>query len=98
MPTKKQRTKKRPPVIAEGECCCAECGSLRVEYAVWYDPNTGTARDVFGSWNAGDNTFCVDCDINGRDCNAPLVDKGADPKAFKIARAKWAKHEGVSPS
>lgn len=69
--------------------CCAECGSIQVEYAVWHDPNTGVTGDVFGSWNAGDNTFCVCCDIEGRDCNAPLVDKGADPQLFRKARAKY---------
>lgn len=84
---KKQKAK---PVIEAGDCCCEVCGSLNVQYAVWYSPNTGETHDVFGSWNAGDNTFCADCDIEGRDnCNPPLVDKGASPQEFKRARAKY---------
>lgn len=65
--------------------CCAVCGSPNVSYAIWHHPNNeDTDGDVFGSWNAGDNTFCDDCDDN-----SDLVDKGAEPKAFEAARAKW---------
>jgi hypothetical protein len=70
-------------------CCCAVCGSLRVQYAAWYSPNEGTCSgELFGSWNAGDNTFCADCDMEGRDPNPPLVDKDCDPKDFKAARKR----------
>lgn len=64
--------------------CCAVCGSSDVSYAVWHRPNTNEIGDIFGSWNAGDNTFCDDCD----DCTN-LVDKGAEPELFAKARAKY---------
>ena len=69
------------------------CGSLRVDYAVWYSPNTGEVGDLFGSWNAGDNTFCVDCDIEGRDANPDLLDHSIDPALFKKLRAKRIKRD-----
>lgn len=75
--------------MADNDICCAVCGSLRVQYAVWHSPNTGEVGELFGSWNAGDNTFCADCDEEGRACNAPLVDKSvsrADAKEFRLAR------------
>jgi hypothetical protein len=77
------------------QVCCAVCGSLDVQYAVWHSPNTGEVFDLFGSWNAGDNTFCATCDIEGRDPNPPLVDKGAEPKEWKAARKKAARREAV---
>lgn len=73
------------------ECCCAICGSVNVEYAVWHNPNTGAVGELFGSWNAGDNTFCADCDMEGRDPNPPLLDVGLDPKEFAKLRKLRAK-------
>jgi hypothetical protein len=75
------------------QVCCAECGSLDVQYAVWYAPNEGIPHDHFGSWNAGDNTFCATCDIEGRDPNPNLIDASAEPKEFKAARAKCVRRE-----
>lgn len=46
---------------------CLSCGSTRVQYAVWYAPNTDEVLDTFGSGNQGDDTYCADCDENGRD-------------------------------
>ena len=68
------------------DCCCAVCGSTNIEYAVWHNPNTGTIGELFGSWNAGDNTFCADCDMEGRDPNPPLLDQSLDPKEFAKLR------------
>jgi hypothetical protein len=79
----------------ETQICCAACGSLNVQYAVWYSPNTGAAHDLFGSWNAGDNTFCEDCDMEGRDPNPCLVDSDAEPEAFNRARRKLARKKGA---
>lgn len=77
---------KKPPTV-----CCATCGSIHVEYAVWYSPNTGETGEIFGSWNAGDNTFCADCDMEDRNPNSDLLDEGEDPVLFKKLRAKRAK-------
>ncbi len=76
---------------AQHQICCAVCGSLNVQYAVWYRPLTSEVMDEFGSWNAGDNTFCEDCDTEGRDPNADLIYEGTEPVAFKKARAKRAR-------
>lgn len=77
--------------------CCAVCGSIRVQYAVWYSPNTHETDDVFGSWNAGDNTFCADCDEEGRDCNADLLDENVDPEQFnKLRKAYLAKKKSLA--
>ena len=78
-----------PPIPDDApEVICTECGSHEVQYAIWFDPNTQRTYDLFGSWNAGDNTFCVECDINGRDPNPPLVDKNADDARYRVAYAK----------
>ena len=73
------------------ECCCAVCGSATVEYAVWHNPNTGSVGELFGSWNNGDNTFCADCNMEGRDPNPPLLDQSLDPKEFAKLRKRRAK-------
>lgn len=70
-------------------CCCGVCGSPNVEYAIWFNPNTLERGEPFGSWNAGDNTFCADCDVEGRNPNPPLIDAGAEPKEYGRARSKW---------
>ncbi len=57
---------------------CTVCKGTNVEYAVWQNPNTGEVGDTFGSWNAGDNTFCRDCDAEGRDPNPDLIDEDVD--------------------
>jgi hypothetical protein len=69
-------------VIKTATVCCAKCGGLNVEYTVWFNPNTEEVGEAFGSWNAGDNTFCADCEEN-----TDLVDYGSDPDHFKLARA-----------
>lgn len=74
------------PAPAEPRCCCSVCGSLLVEYTVWYDPNTRETGEMFGSWNAGDNTFCADCSVEGRNPNPDLLDEKAEPDKFKAAR------------
>lgn len=66
--------------------CCARCGGLNVEYTVWYRPNTDEPGEMFGSWNAGDNTFCNDCELN-----TELLDGGAEPEEFLAARARHGK-------
>lgn len=71
----------------DDEDCCARCGSLDVDYAVWR--RTG---EVFGTFNQPDTVFCNDCE-GGEDGNNRLISKGADPEAFKRARAKWARAE-----
>jgi hypothetical protein len=70
--------------------CCAVCGSLDVQYAIWSNPNTGENGEMFGSWNAGDNTFCADCDMEGRDPNPDLIDGSLveDKSTFDVLRAK----------
>jgi len=73
------------------ECCCAVCGSTNIEYAVWHNPNTGVVGELFGSWNNGDNSFCADCDMEGRDPNPPLLDQSLDPKEFVKLRKLRAK-------
>lgn len=60
---------------------CAECGSPNVSYAIWYHPNTGATGDVFGSWCAGDNSFCDDCD----DCT-DLISRDSNPGNDTFAR------------
>jgi hypothetical protein len=74
-------------------CICAECGSLNVQYAVWMSANTGETHDVFGSWNAGDNTFCEDCDMEGRDPNPRLMHQSENPKEYKRLRVLRVKEE-----
>lgn len=74
--------------MSDEKVCCAACGSLNVQYAVWYSPRTGATHDVFGSWNAGDNTFCEDCDIAGRDPNPNLIDESCDPEQYAAARER----------
>lgn len=66
--------------------CCSKCGGMNVEYSTWYNPNTGETGDIFGSWNAGDNTYCCDCGEN-----TDLIDGSADPEEFLAARAKHGK-------
>ena len=77
------------------QVCCAACGSLQVEYAVWYSPNTGQSGEIFGSWNAGDNTFCADCDMEGRNPNPSLLDSSVEPVAFKRARRLQQRKKGA---
>lgn len=71
------------------ECCCSRCGGIDVSYAVWYHPNAAdTTGEIFGSWNAGDNTFCDDCDEP-----TDLVDKSAEPERFAKLRDKAVRRE-----
>src|SRR3990167_8535913 len=102
MSPKKKAAKKKaakpiaPPVVeatnTDGDqCCCTECGSLDVQYPVWFSPNNGSTHDLFGSWNNGDNQFCEDCDMEGRDPNPALMHKSENPKEFARLRAKRAK-------
>lgn len=68
--------------------CCTVCGGMNVQYAVWYRPNGGHQDfEMFCSWNAGDNTFCWDCEVNGRDPNPPLVCADADREEYLNARS-----------
>lgn len=72
-------------------CICCVCGSLNVQYAVWHSPNTGVTHDMFGSWNAGDSSFCEDCDVEGRDPNPSLMHESENPKEFARLRKLRAK-------
>lgn len=72
-------------------CICEVCGSSNVQYSVWYSPNTGQTHDMFGSWNNGDNSFCEDCDMEGRDPNPRLMHESENPAQFKKLRAIRAK-------
>lgn len=84
----------------EPRVCCAVCGSINVQHVAWISSNTGEIREDFGSWNAGDNTFCEDCDLEGRDPHPSLIDIDADGDAFNNARAKaqWTFPECVMHS
>lgn len=75
--------KQAPTAEKDPEFCCSKCGGTGVEYAAWIDANTGDVNDHFGSWNAGDNTFCRDCNENTN-----LIFKGSEPEEFAEARAK----------
>lgn len=79
--------------MSDTKTCCAVCGSLHVQYAVWHSPNTGEVHDLFGSWNAGDNTYCADCDNRGDNPNPPLIDEGCDPRDYKAAQKARARRE-----
>lgn len=66
---------------------CSVCGSHHVEYAVWFNAHTETVGDHFGSGNQGDDTFCCDCDLEGRDANPPLLYlDGSSPSQIKEYR------------
>lgn len=52
---------------------CAECGSKNVEATFWVNVNTNVVNDGFGSWNAGDNTYCPDCSHQGRSPHPDLI-------------------------
>jgi len=68
--------------------CCSRCGGLRVEYAIWHNPNSGENGEAFGSWNAGDNTYCADCDDN-----TDLVAAASEPQRFQRLRRKRIRQE-----
>jgi len=40
---------------------CAKCGSTDVHHALWVHLETGDVREPFGTWCAGDNSFCANC-------------------------------------
>lgn len=77
--------------------CCKVCGSINVQYAIWHNPNTGEVGECFGSWNAGDNTFCADCDAEDRNANPDLIHATDDAKLFAKLRAERLKFEDENP-
>ena len=82
----KTATKAEKAEPAKDECICCVCGSLNVQYSVWMSANTGVTHDMFGSWNNGDNSFCEDCDTEGRDPNPSLMHESENPKEFARLR------------
>lgn len=67
------------------EVCCRACGSLNVEYAVWFNPNTERVNDIFGTFNQDDSVFCFDCE------RTDLLSASDDPELFAKLRAKHKK-------
>ena len=51
---------------------CAVCGCRDVQHAMWVGVNEGTVHEDFGSWCAGDNSYCPECDVAGRDAHPQL--------------------------
>lgn len=62
--------------------CCSKCGGANVQHAAWIRSNTEEVVEDFGTWNAGDNTFCEDCGEN-----TDLVCKGVHFERFAALRA-----------
>lgn len=89
----KAAKKDSAPDLTPDPCICCVCGSLNVQYAVWYSPNSGETHDMFGSWNNGDSSFCEDCDMEGRDPNPCLIHESENAKEFKRLRKLRAKIE-----
>lgn len=78
---------------------CARCKGTNVQHAMWVNPNTDEVFDEFGSWCAGDNSWCEDCeahtDLVGTD-NAPALTEeqirvlrifAEDEEGFRLSNA-----------
>jgi len=87
---KKKKKKSKTTTAPDTDfCCCRVCGSHDVQYSIWYSPNTDQTHDLCGSWNNGDNSFCEDCDMEGRDPNPSLMHESEDPALYaKLRRVR----------
>jgi len=60
--TKQAKTATAKATATKPVYVCAVCGSENVQHAMWVAVNTGDVNDDFGSWCAGDNSWCDDCE------------------------------------
>jgi hypothetical protein len=71
---------------------CSNCGSLKVQHAMWVTLNEGTVGETFGTFNEQDTSYCPDCGARGSIAVAPPDPIYPDPLApvrLTVDQLEW---------
>lgn len=77
---------------------CARCGGKNVQGVAWINLNTEELGEDFGSWDATDTKWCLDCDDHTEILNTdepeqaamiPTQTDGPCPHCGRQADGKW---------